>query len=785
MADYDATDTTLKLSDTDTDSSEDESEEEQVETLVAGRERRKTAGNRYDRDMVLEEVAAVDEDADEVTLLFADNEDEEDEEFKSSEEEEDADLSSSDDDDQGPNAAVDDLDGEKELEKQAKQERAKKRRADLALTSVAGLRKKLKTDPTRPAALLSQAKPSKKKERVTWVHDPDSGRSSLRKQTIAHRAETIARLKESEAQSKKLKALKEQRDRERAKDAPKELTQADRLAEAARIEKQNAKSLNRWETMEKKRQEEQAAKLAALKNRKLEGPVISWWSARATWIGPKLSKIGTKDAGDVKEGGVETKKRGRKSKAFLEQQAAVKEAERGTPLPQNMSVDTPVSTQVTAPAPAAAPAAAPAVPSSTSIEREEPLQDKKSDATPAPEIDQPQIPLAAPQQEDTFLKGIHEYATLEEDSNAMVDNPVSAPPQDLNAQQARDQNLEEQPKSGDLSNLATSRSIQTEETKQTEQTEQTKQTESEPDQTPPDLILKAKTSQSAQSVHPPKTEGPPMTVSTAEKGSSAPEPLLEVGIPSATEPRSAPEHLPTTGPSLGTEPPSAPEPSSTTGPPLIKELPSAPEPSSTTEPPLITELPSAPEPSSTTGPPLIKELPSAPEPSSTTGPPLITELPSAPEPSSTTEPPLITELPSAPEPSSTTEPPLGTEPHLTSAVASAPEPEPVVESSTRNIVILERFEELSPESRQEYSFFFNTRKAPKLVKHSQELCPITTLPVRYRDTSTGIGFANVVGYKKLQELKQHRFAWSSMLGCYVGRDDGVVARGVPEGFVDK
>lgn len=157
------------------------------------------------------EEAPAEEDPDEVALLFADNEEEEDEEFKSDEGDDEADMSSSDDDDQGPNAAADDLEGEKEIVKQAKDERSKKRKADLALTSVSGIRKRLKTDPTQPNLPAAKSKPSKKKERITWVHAQASGRSSLRKQTIAHRAETIQRLKESEAQSKKLKALKEKK----------------------------------------------------------------------------------------------------------------------------------------------------------------------------------------------------------------------------------------------------------------------------------------------------------------------------------------------------------------------------------------------------------------------------------------------------------------------------------------------------------------------------------------------------------------------------------------------
>ena len=35
---------------------------------------------------------------------------------------------------------------------------------------------------------------------------------------------------------------------------------------------------------------------------------------------------------------------------------------------------------------------------------------------------------------------------------------------------------------------------------------------------------------------------------------------------------------------------------------------------------------------------------------------------------------------------------------------------------------------------------------------------------------------------KLQEMKQQKYVWSGMLGCYVGKS-GVAARGVPDGFL--
>ncbi|KAJ9605329.1 hypothetical protein H2200_009986 [Cladophialophora chaetospira] len=612
MADDELMDDASQLSDT--DSSDGEVENAPVKSLVAGRERRKTAGNRYDRTMVLEEAADA-EDPDEVTLLFADNEEEEDEEFKSDAEAEDADMSSSDDDDQGPNAAADDLEGEQELQKQAKQERAKKRKADLALTSVAGMRKKLKTDPTRPTNVSAPAKPSKKKERVTWVHDENSGRSSLRKQTIAHREETIARLKESEAQSKKLKALKAKRDKEKARDAPKELTQADRLAEAARVERQNAKSLNRWEAGERKRQEEQAAKLAALRDKKLEGAVVSWMSQKVKWTGQDISKAAIKDIPES----TGPKKRGRKSKAELEQIAAGKAAKSTVPIrgPITLIAPTPVITPA-------------------SDQPQPPIQGPMPELGPVPApVPQPHTETPASEQHrDSFLMGIHEYANLQAESNASSSKPATPPPQTPDGQQ--DARMAEAP-------------------------QPEKQTSPGADSNRP--VMPDPPTEST-------TQAPPAAV-VAGSGSESVVVKLEV---------SADQTLP----------------------PAIL-------------------VPNQPAPT-----PFVMELEPVPEP-----------------------------------------------PHIE-------------EDSTRNLLILERFDELTSNTRREYSFFYNkkttTRTAARAVKQNPELCLITALPVRYRDPSTGIAYANAIAYKKIQELKQHKYAWSSMLGCYIGLENGVVARGVPEGF---
>lgn len=567
------------------DSADNESDNsEAVELLVAGRERRKTAGNRYDRDTVLED--AKEEEPDEVTLLFAADEEEEDEEFRSEASDEDE-MSSSDDDDQGPNAGAENLEGEKELENQAKEARAKKRKAELALTSTAGLRKRSKLDPTQSKPIPK--KPSKKKERLTWVPDDDNAaaRSSLRKQTIVHREETLARLKESEAQSKKLKALKEQRDKEKAKNAPKAMTQADRLAEAERVERRNAKSLNRWEAMEKKRTEEQAAKLAALKNRKLEGPVVTLWSGKAYWRGPRPSQVWKEPA---EENSREPKKRGRKPKGYHEHMAALRAAGDSVPVSGQQS---------------------PLLPSPVEVQSQ-PRQ-ASSETT-----SQPQISFTHPQgPTNFFLPGIHEYASMQSDATETTTTNVGSP------------NVMADESTGPMHDLKVTETAKP----ATIETQKEHNAMTEDKQTIP--------------VNGPAVDG-----------------LQAKAISTGQVPTQA-------GPSVQTP---------------------------------------------------LQQLPA---------------------------------------------PPL----------------QPVEEGyTTKNLVILDKFDDLSETSRQDYGFFFNSRKSTKPIKHNPELCPITMHPARYRDPATGIGYANMFAYKVLQELKEHKFTWSSMLGCYVGREGIPVARGVPEGF---
>lgn len=275
------------------DTSTDDEEEGQpaVELLVAGREKRATAGNRL--SSLLEK-----EGDDELELLFAENEEEEDVEFEDeNDHSSDAELDSdTDEEDPGTAKGNDELAGEKELQKHDRLEQRKKRKAYDAFKRPGALRKKVKIDTSAPISTPA-ARPKKKSERVSWVHTAEDApvRASSRKLTVQNSEVVHKRLVDSE--QTRIKFMLQMEEVQKRKDAskPKALTQQDRMEEAARTERKNAKSLNRWEEMEKKRAEEQRAKLEALHNRKLTGPVITWWSGLSRWVNGKIEQLGVKE----------------------------------------------------------------------------------------------------------------------------------------------------------------------------------------------------------------------------------------------------------------------------------------------------------------------------------------------------------------------------------------------------------------------------------------------------------------------------------------------------------
>ncbi|QSZ29450.1 hypothetical protein DSL72_003964 [Monilinia vaccinii-corymbosi] len=269
--------------------SEQNGGEDAVEWMVTSRQKRSTAGNR------LNALLQQEEPDDELELLFAEDENEEDHGFVDVEADSDVQMDSSDDDDddQGPAAGADDLEGEKELQRKEKADRlANKRKMNDGMPKI--FKKRVKIDPTIPSK--PAPRPKKKSERASWIPTPEDAptRASARGTTKKSKEQLHAQMIDRE--KKRLKQLANMEKAAAAKEAARKpaMTQEDRLAEAARVEKSNSKSLSRWEEAEQQREEEQRLKLAALHNRKLVGPVITWWSGRATWVGGKLVALGSK-----------------------------------------------------------------------------------------------------------------------------------------------------------------------------------------------------------------------------------------------------------------------------------------------------------------------------------------------------------------------------------------------------------------------------------------------------------------------------------------------------------
>ncbi|GKT48004.1 uncharacterized protein ColSpa_08185 [Colletotrichum spaethianum] len=244
-----------------------------VEWLATGRSKRSTAGNR------MKSMLANEEPDSDLELLFA--EDDNDEGFTDVDDAgSDVQMDSSSDDEDEQNHG-DDFEGEKELEKQARDKKlaSRKRKAQDAIP--AKFRKKVRID----QAAAPAPRPKKKSERTSWLPSPADMpiRASLRQTTMLSKEQLHQQMKEREAKRLKQLAVMEKKAKklEAMKKPP--MTQAERLAEAALVEKRNAKSLNRWEEAEKAREEERLAKLAALNNRTLKGPVVTYWSGIGEW----------------------------------------------------------------------------------------------------------------------------------------------------------------------------------------------------------------------------------------------------------------------------------------------------------------------------------------------------------------------------------------------------------------------------------------------------------------------------------------------------------------------
>ncbi|PSN73868.1 YL1-domain-containing protein [Corynespora cassiicola Philippines] len=264
-----------------------------VEFLAVSRSRRSNAGNRM--STLLAQSVEEEEWGDE--WEEAPNEEDFVGDDANNQDDFNLDSSSSEEDD---DAAADDDAGEKELRKAERQERIKKRKTatNPFAARLAAARKKVKLDvPRTESPSSSTPRPKKKSERASWIPTEEDGptRTSSRKQTIANKQHTLAKLKEKDRRRDDTLAMMKAAEARKAKDEPKPMSQTERLAEAARVERVNSKSLHRWEEAEEQRAAERQAKIDAMKNRQIDGPFVRFYSGPAIWVDERIKYTG-KDA---------------------------------------------------------------------------------------------------------------------------------------------------------------------------------------------------------------------------------------------------------------------------------------------------------------------------------------------------------------------------------------------------------------------------------------------------------------------------------------------------------
>ncbi|KAF8475906.1 YL1 nuclear protein-domain-containing protein [Kalaharituber pfeilii] len=417
----------------------------EVESLIAGRQKRATAGNRL--ASLLDKEASKD---DELELLF--EEPENDVDFEVEEEEaglSDLQLESSSEDEEGNgDGGVDgqeDLSGEAELQAQIRAEKAKKRKAPEAFFKqprAAAPKKKVTiiedSGDATPSSTGGQLTPSeaalnkhrKKSERISWIPTEGPTRSSSRKLSLQNRAVTHQRLKESEARRLHTIALMEAAAKKKQKENPKrEMTQAERLEEAKKTEEMNRKSLNSWEESEAARAEQQRARLAALHNRQLTGAVVRWWSGRAEWDEKgrvvKLGKSLIEEIPDVKdmEAKDRDKRKGGRTKAKA-QKSKMEPVHKGSGQTTEDEVEGASSRgpeSSTQPSPNPAPSTQ-TQSTSTKTRQMPSISDLTADSTPKPQ----NLPPAFSNPTAPSLDGILYYASLPDGTGKQIPiHPVS------------------------------------------------------------------------------------------------------------------------------------------------------------------------------------------------------------------------------------------------------------------------------------------------------------------------------------------------------------------------
>ncbi|KAK8021235.1 hypothetical protein PG990_006373 [Apiospora arundinis] len=702
-------------------------EEKPVEWLATSREKRSTAGNR------MKSMLAVEEPDDELELLFA--EDGEDGGFTDVDEDaSDVQMdSSSDEEDAHENADEDE--GEKELARQARESKqaARKRKAQEAIPLKFRKKVKINTDATSSVTTTPAPRPKRKSERASWL--PSTAdlptRASKRETTMLSKEQLHQQMLEREAKRlKQVDAMERKAKRMEALKKP-PMTQAERLAEAALVEKRNAKSLNRWEEAEKQREAERRAKLAALNNRQLSGPVVTFWSGVGEWIDGKLKHVGK--IVTIEEKPVKKK---RTSTVGLDQSAEPSGQDEGAKeTDQKSEPAAPIQNAEAAQVPGAdiargseeakeTPAATEKETASPPIARPLPEPKVEGPAVPKDLSQHPQAPL--PQQTlDTPGPEVVAQETKQVEQPRPSEDKVMEPkPAELKAPELKAPAMKA------------------------------------PDMRPPDSGIYT-TSMFAPPVQasvmkPPELKPPTNSFLAPPPGatqSGLSMPVLGYASPPTmgsntsnvlAPPMSAPRQSPLAAPQPDTRPSPAPP---------APQAPQAPQATQATQAP----TPSQPRPAQAS--PVPKPQPPQP------APPAKTPSSSKPAQSNTGR----------------------SKGHAQKEKASPPPRPPTPPANgkaTRNCILLQNFNENAISQKSVQTRILFGKEMQKLAKPGPApRCVITNHLARYRDPETGLPYYNSYAYKQIRKLQHGDYKWSQLVGAWVGSGSSA-ATGVPARFLD-
>ncbi|KAK9423072.1 putative YL1 nuclear protein-domain-containing protein [Seiridium unicorne] len=717
------------VSSSESENSDDDGEvAPQVEWLATTRAKRSTAGNR------MKSMLAAEEPDDELELLFA--EDEDDAGF-SDVDGGDSDVhmdSSSDDED--AQAQGDEDEGERELQKQARERKlaARKRKAQEAIP--VKFRKKARVDPTvtDSSASTPAPRPKKKSERASWLPTPADmpTRASKRETTMLSKEALHQQMVEREAKRlKQVEAMERKAKRMEAMKKP-PMTQAERLAEAAVIEKRNAKSLNRWEEAEKQREEERRAKLAALNNRQLSGPVVTFWSGMGEWVEGKLKHLG--------------------KRVTIEEK----------PLKKRLSV--PGAGKI-----------------SETVGQEEHAKNEPSQDTNASAA---AVPATVTSDKPTNISEHQENGIRADPQKTETPNTATSPTHDVTMNTAlspsppRSDSQPENSKQDAKAAVIAQPEPQAPVAPVEEPTApDMKSSETEPSKAPPpESISLQSTPSNTKSVdmRPPDLQPPsngPYTTSMFAPPAQAQGPVMK-----------PPEMKPPSNSFL------APPPGATKSGLSMPVLGYAPPPG---QPSNVLAAPNAAQRQSPLSMPQANARPPPPIPPAAARPTLPPQRanPVASGAHTGKPPQPLTQPPPKPlgtsKASHTNASKKAKEQQSIPDLPPSPRPPPPADmKATCNSIILQNFDENAIEQKSVQQRILFGKETGKLAKQAPPpKCIITNRPARYKDPKTGLPYFDSKAYKEIQKLQRGDYKWSRLVGAWVGTGS-FAAQGVPDRFLD-